>query len=141
MIKNPQTMCVGIGDAGCYAISLVQVAEKFTKKEIDLLKVIWLAQTENLIKFNYANPRASDNMYVVNPALFLEKMTGKKWTVTRENADYKPKHHGEYVIKSWGKDDKEGSMRHFTFDDNDPLYYSPLRTGGKLISVRVCRLA
>jgi len=139
MIKNIQTLCIGVGDGACYALSLLKVAEMYLGCELDVLKCVNDAITNKVIKFNWGTPTDNEAMYVNNPAEFLKTLTGRKWTVRKEGAAYNRKDK-EYVINSWGKSDAEGAPRHFTFAGDDTLYISPLRTNGKLISVRVCKL-
>jgi len=141
MIRHIQTLCMGVGDGACYALSLIKVAEKFLGCELDVLKIINEAIEKNIIKFNWGTPTDNVAMFVNNPAEFLQMLTGQKWAVRREDATYKKYSDMEYVINSWGLSDREGAMRHFTFGTDDTLYASPLRINGKLISVRVCRLA
>jgi len=141
MIKHVQTLCMGIGDGACYALSLLKVAEKFTGHDINVLMAIYSAIERKIIKFNWEDPTDNVSMFVNDPAEFLQMLTGRRWTVRREDAGYIPLNFArEYIINSWGLSDREGAMRHFTFGGDDTLYTSPLRTNGKLISVRVCRL-
>jgi len=139
MIRHIQTLCIGVGDGACYALSLFKVAESFLGCEMDVLQCIYNAIEKKIIKFNWGSPKDDVSMYVNNPAEFLQMLTGRKWSVRREDATYRHKDR-EYVINSWGLSDREGAPRHFTFGDDDTLYTSPLRTNGKIISVRVCRL-
>jgi len=140
MIQHIQSLCMGIGDGACYALSLLKVAEKFTGHEIDVLNAIYNAIEKKIIKFNWGDPTDNISMYVDSPPEFLKMLTGRKWTVRREDASYSMYNVNEYVINSWGINDREGAMRHFTFGSDDTLFKSPLRTNGKLISVRVCKL-
>jgi len=149
MINHIQTLCVGIGDGACYALSLIKVAEWFLARDLDALRAISEATEKKItvdgketrvIKFNWATPTDNEAMYVNSPAGFLRMLTGRNWTVRREDATYKSANPKEYIINSWGISSAEGAPRHFTFDADDTLYKSPLRTNGKLISVRVCRL-
>jgi len=139
MIQHIQSLCMGIGDGACYALSLLKVAESFLGREIDVLHSIYETIEKKIIKFNWNDPTDNVSMFVNNPAEFLQMLTMRKWTVRREDATYIKKDK-EYIINSWGLSDREGAMRHFTFGVDDTLYTSPLRTNGKLISVRVCRL-
>jgi len=138
MLKHVQTLCIGVGDGACYALSLIKVAEMYLGCELDVLKCVNDAIEKKIIKFNWVSPTDNVAMYVNDPAEFLKTLTGRKWTVRREDAAYNKKAK-EYVINSWGKSDKGSEPRHFTFGD-DTLYISPLRTNGRIISVRVCKL-
>jgi len=140
MIRHIQTLCIGIGDGACYALSLIKVAERFLARDLDALRAIDEAIEKKIIKFNWGTPTDNEAMYVNTPAGFLRMLTGRNWTVRREDAAYKTENPKEYIINSWGISNAEGAPRHFTFNADDTLYKSPLRTNGKLISVRVCRL-
>jgi len=149
MIQHIQTLCIGIGDGACYALSLIKVAERFLARDLDVLraiseaiekKIIVDGKETTIIKFNWGTPTDNVAMYVNSPAEFLKMLTGRNWTWRREDATYKTENPKEYVINSWGMSNAEGAPRHFTFGQDDTLFVSPLRTKGKLISVRVCRV-
>jgi len=149
MLKHIQTLCIGVGDGACYALSLTKVAERFLARDLDVLRAISEATEKKItiddkevkiIKFNWLAPTDNEAMYVNSPAGFLKMLTGRNWAVRREDATYKTDNPKEYIINSWGMSNAEGAPRHFTFDTDDTLYKSPLRTNGKLISVRVCRV-
>lgn len=62
------------------------------------------------INFNSNNYDDYNNFYVKEPCKILEYLTGVKWTVSKEQADYKIKSN-DYVIEFWSRDN--GKSGHF----------------------------
>lgn len=140
MVKYAQTLCKGIGDGGCYFLALVQVAEKYKKTTFDVLAIAELAIKEGIMTFDYKKPLDDTAFYVKDPALLLEKMTGQKWQVVREDRPNQPVMPREYVIDRYKRVHGSNTYYHFVFNGQDTLATSPTRELGEKSGTRVCKV-
>lgn len=130
-----------IGDTGCYFLSIVEAANRFSKVEVDIYKTY---------KTSIAHGWMEDNCYVKDPAKIMCLLTGKQWSVTKEDKLYKAAP-GEVVILRYERTVtramKQEVMGHFVLSASDgSIAYDPYGSSetvrsGRLISKRVFRLA
>jgi len=79
-----------------------------------------------------------------NPAKFLSLLTGKQFTVRKEDSLYKPIT-GEYVVNLYSADSlydnndyiDDKDPKHFAMDNYNSLQHSRCVTEGKIIGKRV----
>lgn len=136
MIKHLQSFAKSMGDYGCYFLCLCNIAKKATGKDVNIFKAAEHCISQGGILFDYNNYANSDNFYMSNPALCLEIMTGKKWSVRHDKADYKAKNTREYVVELWSTNGKTGHFA-MTKDGFNSLEHSHCVDSGKIISTRV----
>lgn len=133
-----------INQSGCYALCLIDVAAEYNCKIIDVVQSIYDGCDKGYIYFNPDNLDDNNNMYVKNPAKFLEMLTGVKWCdpkkITINPAEYTPGP-GEYIIQYYERVKTGAVVGHFERD-----YFKPIRNSltvkyGKLHSLRVLKVA
>ena len=138
MMKNGiQSWFKALGDSSCYFLSILNIAERVTKKDYGFPEIVDIATEaarRKYLKLNVKDLAADDNFYVLEPAKILELATGLKWTQTWQPASYKVKR-GEYAIKCY----VNGNYTHFNSDDFDSLQNSVTVKYGKLDSYRIFR--
>lgn len=123
-----------IGKYGCYFLSLVKAGELLTGIKRDALR---------LYKRSLEKGWLEEDCYLNYPNLILEDITGDKWEVRKENADYSPRQ-DEVVILRYERKTTAGLLAHFVLAgldgktiDYDPYYPSQTVTKGYLVSKRV----
>ncbi|MBQ7746011.1 MAG: DUF261 family protein [Spirochaetia bacterium] len=135
-MKYDQSFMKAIGEYGCYALCIINIAEQVMGKRIDKLAAIENGIATGSIEWHDDNYRHPDNMYVERPNRFLSLLTGgKKWSVRKESDIlYKPKK-GEYIVERWTRN----GYGHFarTRDGYNSLQDSKCVTLGKIESLRV----
>lgn len=120
------------GGGGCYAFSIIALAEKITDKHIEVL-----AALEKAIKMGCID---GNTCYVNAADAFLTDLTGRRWTCTKEGAGYKPKP-GEQIIEYWEWKEPKGIHPHFVLPDYDPWGKSNTCKYGKIAGYRIFREA
>jgi hypothetical protein len=118
------------GGGGCYAFSIMALAEKIKGAPVDVIP-----ELEKAIKAKYIN---GDNCFVNTADAFLSSLTGIKFTCTKEGTGYKPKL-GDYVIEYWELKDPSGIKPHFVLPEYDPWGKSNTCKYGKIAGYRVFR--
>jgi hypothetical protein len=138
MFEGIQTFLEEGGDAACYALDILKIAEKVTNKDFDVIATLCTCINKGFIYYNWKNADDDDNFFMKNPAAMLSFLTGKRWTVTKESANYvlKP---DEYAVDYWQKPDSV--LGHFRLPDWDSLKDSKTAKVGKITSRRIFRLA
>ena len=141
MIKNIESFLESAGKYSCYFDCLLKIAEDYTGFNFDYITTVQMCSTRYVNKtpyltFNWNDYTDKANFDVNYPALILELLTGKKWTVTKEPANYKPKR-GDIIVECW----VNGGRKHFRMKDYDPLQNSVTVKEGHIDSYRVFRLA
>ena len=137
-----QTFLNEAGESGCYALCLIDVAEEYTGKDMDIVRCLLDGVKSGAIQYRWNDAGFADNMYVSYPALFLEQMTGKKWSVTHGEAylaDQKPPA-GTYVINRWERKATGRTTGHFERNRFHPVENSLTVSQGKLVSTRICEV-
>jgi len=124
-----------LGADGCYFLSLVYLAEKYTENFIDsarayaeCFKAGWMLQ----------------DCYILDPAAILKHLTGEKWGWSKEPADYETKP-GELEILLYERNNGSKPVSHFVVGDGsgglgwDPYGTSRTVAEGKVASKRIFR--
>jgi hypothetical protein len=137
MFEGIQTFLDEGGDAACYALDVLKIAEKATGFKIDVIETLCVCIDKKYIYYNWENTLDNNNFFMNDPAAMLSFFTGKKWAVTKESADYAV-NPGEYAVDYWQKPDL--SPGHFRLPDWDSLKDSKTVKIGKITSRRVFRL-
>ena len=134
-MKFPQSFAKAIGEYGCYALCIIDIAERILGYKLDALKAIEEGISKGYIEWHEDNYAHKDNLYIIMPNLFLGMLTGLKFTVRKEtDALYKPQK-GEYIVERW----ERNGYGHFarTRDGYNSLQDSKCVTLGKLASLRI----
>lgn len=135
-----QSFYKSAGNYACYALCLINIAEEYLNvkisKDLSLEKGIELGY----IYFNKKNYDDTENFYVKDPAKYLQFLTGAKWKVRKEGADYKRKT-GEYAVEYWSY--TNGRTGHFAriYKGFNSLQNSKSVKDGKIVSYRICEVA
>lgn len=128
-----------IGSDGCYFSCIVKLAEKYTKKEFDVLRTLDYCSKQK--KNGHYWIDISD-CYLWHPDKVMGYLLGKEVTVRRsEDIGYKPKEN-EIVIGCWERPTEDKVYTHFGLVKNQKCIYDPLGTSntityGKLKSLRI----
>lgn len=138
MFEGIQTFLDEGGDAACYALDILKIAEKITNFKIDVIETLCVCIEKKFIYYNWENAADNDNFFVKLPAEMLSFLVGKTYTVSKETAEYVLKA-GEYAVDYWQKPDL--SPGHFRLPDWDSLKNSKTVKVGKITSKRIFRLA
>lgn len=134
-----QDMLAEAGESACYALCLIDVAVEHTQKHIDVLSALISGIERGYIHYDWDNREDEDNFFVSDPAAFLAMMTGKKWSVTKQQPGYVLRG-GEYKINRWERVSTGKIIGHFQRDDFDPLAHSVTVRRGRIVSLRICRV-
>lgn len=150
MMKNGMQDFLGeIGESGCYALCLLDVAEEYLTIEqkknlkVDYIGLLLKACEKGVITYDFSNKNNPDNFYVQYPAQFLEMVTGKKWEVTHEPAYYwidASRYGKEFKINRWELKSCGKTTAHFERDSFHPIEDSRTVKLGKIVSTRICRV-
>ena len=132
-----QSFCKAVGNYGCYALCIVQLAREINQCEFDDIASIQKGIKAGYIDFDPNDYDSPDNFFVRYPDRFLSLLTDKSFTVTKEPATYRPKY-GDYVVEWWSKDGKTGHFAMLKRGFNS-LQYSSNVDKGKIYSYRVFR--
>lgn len=138
MKEGIQTFLLEAGEAGCYALSIIKIAERVTKKHIDVVDALELGISRGFIYYNERSQADNDNFYVNNPADFLGILTGDQWLVNYASASYKEMPE-EYIVDRWERSRTGVTTAHFRLPDWDGLTDSQSVKYGKIASKRVFR--
>jgi hypothetical protein len=133
-----QTMMQEAGESACYALDIIEIAERIRKSSINPIQALYKAFDLGYIYYNAQDPNDNNNFFVKNPAAFLSDMTSQKWEVEKVPAAYMDKD-GEYVVDYWERQATGKTIGHFRLHDWDPLMSSLTVRYGKLVSRRVFR--
>lgn len=137
MIKEKiQSFMQSAGEYGCYALSIIKLAEMENGEHIDLIVALESGIDKKYIKFNYDDYNDPDNFYVLYAHKFLSLLTNQVWIMRHERADYKPKQ-GEYIIQRWERATTGKTYSHFRLPEWDSLADSQTVKYGKLVSTRL----
>lgn len=134
-MKYEQSFCKAIGDYGCYALCIINIAEEVTGLHFNILQKLEEGIDKGYIYFNKNNYYDPKNFDVINPDLFLAMLTGTRWSVRKEtDILYKPKK-DEYIVERW----ERNGYGHFARTRNgyNSLQDSKCVTLGKLASLRI----
>jgi len=129
-----------IGKTGCYFLSIVHLAEKYTGKYIDAYLAYTSALKSKVMK---------EDCFVLDPAALLRMLTGVAWSVTKEAATYEPTKNDLVILYYERIDDSTMESKvygHFVVGGNDGVEYDPYGDSltvrkGTLKSKRIFRRA
>lgn len=134
-MKYEQSFCKAIGEWGCYALCIINIAEEVTGLRYNILQKLEEGIRKGYISWNEKNYYDPKNFDIDEPALFLSMLTGTRWSVRKESDIlYKPKK-DEYVVERW----ERNGYGHFarTKAGYNSLQDSKCVTLGKLASLRI----
>lgn len=144
MKKGIQTFLSEAGEAGCYALCLIEIAERVSGQRFNTVDVLDALIKRSFIYYNYSNPNDGDNFYVRSPASVMEYLCGGAWQVEKQPAEYVPKSN-EWVITRWERAVTGTTYGHFNLPEQrdyeawDSLVDSKTVKFGKVVSTRIIR--
>jgi len=133
-----QTFLERAGESSCYALDIIQIAEREIGGPIDPVRALEDGIEHGFIRYNWDNPADEWNFFVDYPDHFLSLLAGGVWRVSKEAGDYLP-HPGERVVERWERVKTGATIGHFKLPDWDSLFDSQTVKYGKLVSTRVFR--
>ena len=146
MNSGIQTFFAEAGEAACYALDLIDVANEWearfrpTLVPHDPCQALQLGVDLKRISYNPDDENDENNFYVDSPALFLQDLTGVPWEVWKVGPEYegraKP---DEYVILRSERASTGKTVGHFWRRRFNSLRHSLCVERGKIVSLRVCR--
>ena len=144
MRASMQTFLAEAGEACCYAIAIADIAEEITGKSFDIVKTFIDAVEKGFIYYNWKDPSDANNFFVSKPSEYLSWLTGQKWVIEKDAANYVPRQ-GEFIINRWEysvvKTGTTITYGHFRRPNKDSLFFSNCVSKGTVVSTRVCRRA
>jgi hypothetical protein len=140
MRSGIQSFLLSAGEAACYALDIIQIAERELGGELDPIAALEDGIEHGYIRYRWDDPRHPDNWYVDFPASFLALLIGEEWSVSKEGPDYRPRP-GEHVVQRWERQTTAGTIGHFRLPDWDSLVDSRTVRDGRVVSTRVFRRA
>jgi hypothetical protein len=139
MKQGIQTFLSEAGEAACYALDILKIAERESfNGNPDVVNSLSIGIKQGYIYYNEKDPNDSDNFFVKDPAALLAMFAGGRWTVEKVGPDYVPAR-GEYVVDRWERVKTGAVIGHFRLPDWDSLQDSQTVRYGKIVSKRVFR--
>jgi hypothetical protein len=140
VVPGIQTFFKAAGEAACYALCIIRLAEKITCKSIEPIEALIIGIKHLAVYYNWENPDDGDNFFVNAPDAFLGMLTGKHITVRKvDNIGYQPALN-EYIVERWERPTPKMIYAHFKLPDWDSLYNSQTVKYGKIASLRVFKV-
>jgi len=141
LFEDIQTFFQKAGDSACYALCIAKIAEKITGRFNNPLDSLLYGISRKFVYYNWDNPDDPNNFYVDDAEKFLSLLVGKRATATKtDNVNYRPAP-GEYVAERWERPTPKTVYSHFRLPDWDSIRDSQTVKYGKLVSLRIFRLA
>jgi hypothetical protein len=136
-----QTFLQEAGEAACYALAVIKIAEEALGKDLPCVESLLLGVDRGFISYNWDNREDSSNFFVARPAEFLSALTGRRCAVRalygqEEVRDWKAKEN-EYTVQCWQREKTGYLVTHFRRPAWDSLASSLTVREGKLASLRV----
>jgi hypothetical protein len=136
-----QTFLQEAGEAACYALSIIKIAEEARGTELPCVESLLRGVDRGYIAYNWTDPTDNDNFYVRDPAGFLSDLTGRDCTVRvidlpHEVAAWRPADN-EYTVQCWQREKTGYVVTHFRRPTWDSLLSSATVRQGRLVSLRV----
>jgi hypothetical protein len=140
MRSGIQTLLGEAGEAACYALAILEIAERelWGGQKIDVVEALCLGIEMGYIYYNEKDPNDNDNFFVKDPAALLAIFAGGRWTVEKTGPEYIPAK-GERVVERWERVKTGAVIGHFRLPDWDSLHESMTVKYGKIVSKRVFR--
>lgn len=126
-IKAIQDLCACLGSDGCYTLCLILVAEKITKKDIDVIRVTRKLIDNNFIDYDDKRPRAYANTMYVKDADKVLKMLGCVGYRIRKVSELPEGYNGYYIERH-----SLNGNTHFTLPDYNTLTDSKCVREGRI---------
>ncbi|HXK36974.1 MAG TPA: DUF261 family protein [Candidatus Paceibacterota bacterium] len=130
-----QKICKALGEAGCYLLCIVHLAEKILRERIDAEELYEAAEVTEVIEAD---------CFVNDPAKLMKMMVPGNWKMEKYGMAYQLKE-GEAEITRYERTTTAGTLTHFVVTDGkggvtyDPLGDSQCVKLGKPVSKRVFR--
>jgi hypothetical protein len=140
MRSGIQTLLGEAGEAACYALDILEIAERERGQKLDPIDSLYQGIGRGYIHYNENDPNDNDNFFVEDPAALLAMFAGGRWTVEKADPGYIPAR-GEYVVDRWERVRTGAVTGHFRLPDWDSLHNSMTVRYGKIVSKRVFRRA
>jgi hypothetical protein len=140
MKSGIQTFLAEAGEVACYALSIIKLAERITGKYLPVVETLIDCINRKYIYYNWNNANDNDNFFVSAPDKMLTYLSGVAWTLSKEDAAYKPRM-GEWIVQRWERVKAGAVTGHFRLPDWDSLVDSQTVKYGSTASVRVFRKA
>jgi hypothetical protein len=138
MKQGIQTLLSEAGEAACYALDIIEIAERAAGKKIEPINALQEGIVRGFIYYNKTDPNDNNNFYVRDPGAFLSMMTSTRWNVRKEGPEYEGTSE-EYVVDRWERIKTGEIIAHFRLPDWDSLADSQTVRYGKIASKRVFR--
>jgi hypothetical protein len=138
MKSGIQTLLGEAGEAACYALDILEIAERERGQKLDIIDALCRGIERGYIHYNENDLNDNDNFFVEDPAAFLSMFAGGRWTVEKTGADYIPLR-GEYAVDRWERVKTGTVIGHFRLPDWDSLHNSMTVRYGKIVSKRIFR--
>jgi hypothetical protein len=133
-----QTLLGEAGEAACYALDILEIAEREKWQSIDPVEALYRGIDQGYIYYNERDPNDNNNFFVNDPAALLSMFAGGRWTVEKTGPEYIPAK-GEQVVERWERTKTGVIIGHFRLSDWDSLQDSMTVKYGKIVSKRVFR--
>jgi hypothetical protein len=131
-----QTLLGEAGEAACYALDILEIAERETGREINPIDALYRGIDRGYIYYNEKDPNDNDNFYVRDPPSLLAMLTGGRWTVEKAGPNLIPGPK-EYVVDQWERIKTGSVISHFRLPDWESLQDSMTVKFGKIVSKRL----
>jgi hypothetical protein len=141
MRNGIQTFLQEAGEAACYALSIIKIAEEVLGKELPCSESLLMGIDGGYIHYTWNNPNDNDNFFVKDPAGFLSALTGERVMVRKVEgpqavAAWKAGKN-EYTVQCWQRNRTGQLVTHFRRPEWDSLVSSVTVQQGKLASLRI----
>jgi hypothetical protein len=133
-----QTLLGEAGEAACYALDILEIAERVRGRPLEPIDALYRGIDRGYIRYNEKDPNDNDNFFVEDPVALLALLAGGRWTVEKVGPDYIPRL-DEYVVDRWERVRTSAVIGHFRLPDWDSLHDSMTVRYGKIVSKRVFR--
>jgi hypothetical protein len=138
MKSGIQTLLGEAGEAACYVLAILEIAERDRGQKLDIVDALYRGIGRGYIYYNENNPNDNDNFFVEDPSALLGMFAEGCWTVAKVGPDYVPAK-GEYVVDRWERVKTGVVIGHFRLPNWDSLVDSQTVRYGKIVSKRVFR--
>ena len=140
-----QTFFAEVGEAACYTLDLIDVAQEWHERhgtgvELDPCQCLQRGVDLKRIYYNAADEADEQNFFVQKAAAYLEDLTGVRWEVRKEPPEYEAQAlPNEYLILRSERVKTGAVLGHFWRRRFNSLVHSLCVERGKIVSLRVCR--
>jgi hypothetical protein len=137
MREGIQTLLQEAGEAACYALAIIKIAEEVLGTELPCVESLLRGVDNACIYYNRQDQNDSDNFYVTDPARFLSVLTSKPCSVRKEaDITYTAKAN-EFTVQCWQRTKTGQVITHFRRPAWDSLVSSLTVRQGHLVSLRI----